>query len=116
MSVELVVMGASWGGMEAVGVVLGDLAPDRVAPVALAQHRGIDGPDGVLVRTLQAHTRLRVIEADDKMPIQPEVVYVAPPDYHLLVDDGCFSLSIEEPVRFSRPSIDALFESAAQIY
>ena len=55
-------------------------------------------------------------EVDDKLPIEPSRVYLAPPDYHLLVERGHFSLSIEAPVRFSRPSIDVLFESAADAY
>jgi two-component system chemotaxis response regulator CheB len=59
---------------------------------------------------------VRVSEVDDKDPIAPGSVYLAPPDYHLLVEPGHFALSIDEPVRLSRPSIDVLFESAADAY
>jgi two-component system chemotaxis response regulator CheB len=60
---------------------------------------------------------LPVKEAEDKEPIQPGTVYFAPPDYHLLIDRGpAFALSSDEPVHFSRPSIDVLFDSAADIY
>jgi two-component system chemotaxis response regulator CheB len=116
MSADLVVVGASWGGMDAVGSVLADLEPDGMPPLVVAQHRHADGPEGVLVRALQDRSRLRVVEADDKMPLQPETVFVAPADYHLLVEEGRLALSLEPPVRFSRPSIDALFESAAEVY
>lgn len=116
MSVDLVVVGASWGGLEAVGTVLGDIDPRKAPPIAVAQHRGVDGPEGILVRTLQRRTELRVVEAEDKASIEAGCVFVAPPDYHLLVEPGRFALSLEAPVRFSRPSIDALFESAAEVY
>ena len=65
---------------------------------------------------MQSKTRLPVREAEDKDLIEPGHVYVAPADYHLLVDDGHFGLTLEGPVRFSRPSIDVLFESAAESY
>lgn len=112
---RLVVVGASWGGLDAVGTVLADLDPDSSPPVAVAQHRADLGEDA-LARALQGRTRMRVVEAHDKAAIEPGAVYLAPPDYHLLVEDGHFALSLEPPVRYSRPSIDALFESAADVY
>ncbi len=111
----LVVVGASWGGFEAVGVLLDQLDPSSCPPVAVAQHRTGIGNDA-LVGALQGRTRLRVVEADDKTRIEPGAVFLAPADYHLLVEYGHFALSVEPPVRHSRPSIDALFESAADVY
>src|SRR5205085_12562291 len=65
---------------------------------------------------LQRHTALAVREADDKLPFEPRYVYLAPPDYHLLVEPGHLALSTEGAVQFARPSIDVLFESVADAY
>jgi two-component system chemotaxis response regulator CheB len=111
----LVVIGASWGGLEAVGRLLEGLPPEPGFAIAVVQHRRADSLEG-LVRALQARTALPVSEAEDKEPIEPGHVYLAPPDYHLLVEPGSFALSTEGRVRFSRPSIDVLFESAADAY
>jgi two-component system, chemotaxis family, protein-glutamate methylesterase/glutaminase len=70
----------------------------------------------VLEELLQLHSEYPVREAGDKDAIQPGHVYIAPPDYHLLVDRGRFALSLEERVQYARPSIDVLFESAADAY
>ena len=73
--------------------------------------------ESLLAGLLGERSQLPVREAEDKEPIEPGTVYLAPPDYHLLVEkDGHLSLSSEEPVHFSRPSIDVLFESAADAY
>ena len=81
-------------------------------PVAVVQHRGKDA-ESLLAMLLQDHTRMRVMEVEDKQPIERGHVYIAPPDYHLLLEGSHFSLSVDAPVRFSRPSIDVMFESAA---
>jgi two-component system, chemotaxis family, protein-glutamate methylesterase/glutaminase len=112
----LVVVGTSWGGLEAVGRVLADLDGRCCFALVVVQHRGADSPHSAMVRYLQARSALPVTEVDDKDPIQPGHVYVAPPDYHLLIEPGHFALSLEAPVRYSRPSIDVLFESAAESY
>ena len=112
---RLVVVGASWGGMDAVARLLGDLAADHPAAFAVAQHRMRDHDD-VLVRYLAARSRLPVTEVDDKDEVAPGHVHLAPADYHLLVEPGHFALSTEAAVRHSRPSIDLLFESAAEAY
>ncbi|HWL88492.1 MAG TPA: chemotaxis protein CheB, partial [Polyangiaceae bacterium] len=65
---------------------------------------------------LQRHSPMRVAEAEDKEPITRGRVYIAPADYHLLVDGRALALSTDLPVRFSRPSIDVLFESAADAF
>jgi two-component system, chemotaxis family, protein-glutamate methylesterase/glutaminase len=116
MKRRLAVVGASWGGFEAVASLLAALDADLDLAVVVAQHRGPDVSEGVLTRWLQARCPLAVQEVDDKDEIVPGRVYLAPPDYHLLVDDGFFSLSVDDAVRFSRPSIDVLFESAAETY
>src|SRR5687767_14677555 len=111
MKYELIVIGVSAGGLNAGGSILGGLDPDFGVPVAVVQHRARESEALALV--LQETTRLRVCEIEDKMPYEPGKVYIAPPDYHVLVDDGHFALSVDAPVTYSRPSIDVLFESAA---
>jgi two-component system chemotaxis response regulator CheB len=112
----LVVVGASWGGLRAVADLLAGIDPTRALPIVIAQHRAADSPADAYVRSLAARTELVVREADDKDPIESGHVYVAPADYHLLVDEGHLALSLDGPVRFSRPSIDLLFETAAESY
>ena len=114
---DLIAIGASWGGLHAVGALL-DGVPGRLGPAAIvvAQHRGTDGKRGGLESLLQLHTRWPVSEVSDKEEIRPGHVYLAPPDYHLLVERGSFSLSTEERVHYARPSIDVLFETAADAY
>src|SRR4051812_44468685 len=113
---ELVVIGASWGGLDALERVLGGLPPDFPIPIAVAQHRSPDGNSEGLARLLSAHSPLPVIDAEDKMRIEGAHVYLAPPDYHLYVEPDGFSLSVDDAVLYSRPSIDVLFESAADLY
>jgi two-component system chemotaxis response regulator CheB len=112
---ELVVIGTSWGGLHALRRVLGGLPANFDLPVVVVQHRHRDS-DHLLVSLLQDHTALTVHEIEDKTPLAPGGVYVAPAEYHVLVEVGQLQLSTEEPVRFSRPSIDVMFESAADAY
>jgi two-component system chemotaxis response regulator CheB len=112
---ELIVIGASWGGLEAVSRVLADLDGVDV-PVVIAQHRRADVTPEGFAYLFQRHTSRPVHEVEDKDPIERGQVYLAPPDYHLLVERGAFALSTEEHVHYSRPSIDVLFESAADAY
>jgi two-component system chemotaxis response regulator CheB len=113
---DLVVVGASWGGLHALGKLLSDLPPDFEPAIVIAQHRHPDSQQGTLQQLLQREIARPVVEAEDKLSIEPRHVYVAPSDYHLLVDRGCFALSVDERVSFARPSIDVLFESAADAY
>jgi len=115
-AIELVAVGASWGGLHAIERLLGALPPDFGPTVVIAQHRQNDGRDGVLERLLDARCALKVCEAEDKQPLAPSSVVVAPADYHLLVERGTASLSVDEPLHFSRPSIDILLGSAADAY
>ena len=115
MAFELVVIGASWGGLKALEILLADLPKDFPLAVAIAQHRHKDAGN-LLGELLQRYSLLPVLEVEDKHPITPGHIYLAPADYHLLVEQGNFALSTEAPVLYSRPSIDLLFESAADAY
>ena len=112
---DLVVVGTSWGGLHALRTLVGGLPESFQMAVTLVQHRHRDS-DHLLRILLQENSSLRVCEVEDKMPLEHGHIYVAPPDYHTLVEPGHFSLSTEAPVRFSRPSIDVTFSSAADSY
>ena len=138
---EVIVVGVSLGGLDALRTLLGALPADFPAPVAIVQHRHARSGTA-LEEILRASTALPVGEPDDKEPLQDGRVYLAPPDYHLLLaraphrppakqgdaadgrpEDaarspagGWCELSVDPPVRSARPSIDVLFESAADAY
>ena len=109
------VVGASWGGLAALGELLQSLPADFRLPLAVIQHRSKQA-DELLAKLLQDMTSLRVVDVEDKEPIEPGSVYVAPANYHMLVDNGHFTLTTDPLVRFSRPSIDVTFVSAADAY
>jgi two-component system, chemotaxis family, protein-glutamate methylesterase/glutaminase len=113
---ELICIGASWGGLDAVGRLLADIPGEIEVPIVVAQHRHVTSSSGALAELLQLRARRPVQDAEDKMPIEPRNVYLAPPDYHLLVQHGSFALSTDARVQFARPAIDVLFESAAYEY
>ncbi len=116
MRTDLIAIGTSLGGLNALLAVVGQLPRDLPVPLVVVQHRG-PSQDAGLVRLLQQRTALRVIEAEDKTMLEPGVMFVAPADYHLLVEDRqSLALSTEAPVRAARPSIDVLFESAADVF
>jgi two-component system, chemotaxis family, protein-glutamate methylesterase/glutaminase len=108
---ELVVIGTSAGGLEAVCSLLRRLPAGLAMSILIVQHRSPDSE--ALSEVLQGCSALPVQDVMDKEPILPGMVYLAPPDYHVLVDENHFSLSVDEPVAYSRPSIDVAFESAA---
>ena len=112
---EIIVVGTSWGGLAALRAIVGALPPEFDIPMVVVQHRHRDS-DALLARFLQDHTRLRVCEVEDKQTVEPGRVFIAPANYHLLVERGYFSLSTEAPVRYSRPSIDVAMTSAAVAY
>ena len=112
---RLVTIGASVGGLQALSIILGDLPADFPGSVAIVQHRRA-GEGSLLCELLGRKSVLPVIEPCHGTPIRPGHVYLAPPDYHLLVEPGVFALSVDPPVCCSRPSIDVLFESAAAAY
>jgi two-component system chemotaxis response regulator CheB len=113
---DVIVVGTSWGGLHALGIVLDALPATFPTAVVIALHRSPRSSEEALVGALQRHAHLTVSEAGDKEAVDPGHVYVAPPDYHLLLEDGRFALSTDELVQYSRPSIDVLFESAADDY
>lgn len=111
-----VVIGSSAGGLDALNVVLATLPASFAWPVIIAQHAGPQAPSS-LAELLGARIALRVKEAEEKEAIQFGWVYLAPPNYHLLVErDFTFSLAASDRVNFARPSVDVLFESAAEAY
>ncbi len=111
-----VVVGVSAGGLDALSAVIPELPDSFPLPVIIVQHRRPDHDD-FLLKHLNALSPLRVKEADDKEPILRGTVYLAPPDYHLLIEaNETFSLSVDERVNHCRPSIDVLFASAADVY
>jgi two-component system chemotaxis response regulator CheB len=112
---EIVVIGTSWGGLHALRTLVSALPADYRVPTVIVQHRHRQS-DGLLRTLLQEHTTMVVCEVEDKQPILPDYLFLAPADYHLLVEDGHFSLSVDEPVRYSRPSIDVTFVSAADSF
>ena len=112
---DLVVVGTSWGGLAALRTLVAGLPESFMMAVTLIQHRHKDS-DHLLRVLLQERSALEVSEVEDKMPLEHGHIYVAPPDYHTLVEPGHFSLSTEAPVRYSRPSIDVTFNSAADSY
>ncbi len=115
--IEIAVIGASWGGLRALTTVLSSLArEDLRSAVVIAQHRSADSAEGVLPQLLGYSSTMPVREAGDKETIEPSTIYVAPSDYHLLVEDRHFALATDARVQFARPSIDVLFETAADAY
>lgn len=111
---EIVVLGVSAGGLEAVSSILRRLPADLRVALVVVQHRSKESTG--LCEVLQDCTELPIMEAVDKQPLSPGHVYLAPPDYHLLIEPGHISLSCDEPEFYSRPSIDLALESAADSY
>jgi two-component system chemotaxis response regulator CheB len=113
---KAVVIGVSSGGLEALKVLVPGLRPDFGAPVLIVQHLSAQA-DSYLSTRLDEVSGITVKEAEDKEPLQTGVVYVAPPDYHLLVEaNASLTLSVDPKVNFSRPSVDVLFESASDAF
>ena len=116
---EMIVIGCSMGGMHALQVILQSLERDFPLPIAVAQHR-YKTSNETLPSYFRRHSDLDVVDATDKQWVKPGTVYLAPADYHLMVErsgeHGELSLSVDAAVAYSRPSIDVLFESAADAY
>lgn len=115
MSIRLVAIGASLGGLEALGTLLASLPADFAPSVAIVQHRE-RGAGGDLLALLQARATLPLVEVEDKMAIMPRRIHLAPSDYHLLVEAGVFTLSIDPPINYVRPSLDLLLMTAAETF
>lgn len=111
-----IVIGASAGALEALSIILPALPASYPLPIMIVVHIPPD-KRSVLAELFRIKCRMNVVEVEDKEPIHAGTIYFAPPDYHLLIEkDQTMSLSSEEAVLFSRPSIDVLFESAADAY
>ena len=115
MNFEIVVIGTSLGGFHALKTILGDLPKDFPLPIVVVQHRSLEESE-LFATLLAAHVQLPVIEADDKQQIKPGQIFVSPSNYHILIDRSHIALSTETPVLHARPSIDVLFESAAESF
>lgn len=115
-SYEAIVIGVSSGGMPALKTLLPALPADFPVPLIVVQHTGAYSGN-YWIHILDGLCKLSVKEADEKEYIVPGTVYAAPPGYHLLIEtDRSFSLSISEKINYARPSVDVLFESAADVY
>ena len=112
---EIVVVGTSTGGLKALQVLLSGLPVGFPLPIVIVQHRGKDSASG-LCEFLSQSSNMAVTEPEDKEPLRRGHAYLAPRDYHLLIENGSFALSTDPAVGFARPSIDVLFESAGDEY
>jgi two-component system chemotaxis response regulator CheB len=114
--VDVVLVGASAGGFEALLQICAALPADFPLPMLVVLHLPPDNPSPV-AQLLGQRCARPVVEALDKQPVEAGTVYIAPPAYHLLVEPArTLALSVDEPVLHSRPAIDPLFESAAVAY
>lgn len=114
--IDAVVIGASAGGVEALSEILPALPASLRPALLIVLHLPRERPS-LLVEIFANRCALPIREANDKEPVEPGTVYFAPPDYHMLVEKSRqIALSTDEPVHYSRPSIDVLFESAADVY
>ena len=112
---RIVVIGASLDGLHALRTLFAHMRADFPHPIVVVQHRHKE-PSNLLLTALAETSRLPIVEITDKMALQPGVIYLAPADYHVLVEDQHLALSLESPVIYARPSIDVLFESTAFAY
>jgi two-component system, chemotaxis family, protein-glutamate methylesterase/glutaminase len=112
---EIVVVGTSTGGLKALQTLLSGVPAVFPLPIVIAQHRG-QGSESGLCEFLSQWSSVPVVEPEDKEPLRRGHAYLAPRDYHLLIENQSFALSTDPPVGFARPSIDLLFESAADEY
>jgi two-component system chemotaxis response regulator CheB len=115
-SMEAIVIGGSAGGLEALLAIIPALPEQLSCPIIIVLHLPPTQPNRV-PEILSRICARAVCEAEDKMPLCKHTIYVAAPNYHLLIErDRSLSLSMDEPVHHSRPAIDVLFESAADAY
>lgn len=113
---EALIIGGSAGSLEVLLKVLPGLNSSLEFPIIIVLHRK-SGKDSILTDLLAHKTTLKVKEVTEKEKAESNTIYIAPPDYHLLIEnDRTFSLDASEKVNFSRPSIDVTFESAAAVY
>jgi len=115
-STPVIAIGGSAGSLDVLFGILSGLRQDLQLVILIILHRKSDG-DSMLSELLNGKTNLRVKDAEEKEAILPGHIYLAPPDYHLLIEnDETFSFDYSEKVNYSRPSIDISFESAADVF
>ena len=112
---QLVVIGCSWGGFQGLRRLFSDLPADFPIPIVVVQHRLAQANDG-LDASMQSASAIPIMDVTDKEPLVGGVIYLAPSDYHTIIDGKSLALSTEDAVNFARPSIDVLFETAANSY
>jgi two-component system chemotaxis response regulator CheB len=112
---QLVVIGCSWGGFQGLRRLFSDLPADFPIPIVVVQHRLAQANDG-LDASMQSASAIPIMDVTDKEPLVGGAIYLAPSDYHTIVDGKSLALSTEDAVNFARPSIDVLFETAANSY
>ncbi len=112
---DIVAMGASAGGLKALTEILSALPADFPVPILIVQHLD-PRHKSLMAEILQRHCSMKVKEAANDEPIEKSIVYVAPPNKHMLVSDGRIALTSSAFVHFTRPSIDLTFESVAADY
>lgn len=116
MHYEAIVIGVSSGGLKALKLIFSSLPSDFAIPIIVVQHVG-PRSENSWIKLLTDNCNIPVKEADEKEKVRNGIIYIAPSNYHLLIEkDKTFSLTIDERVNFARPSIDVLFESAAEAY
>jgi two-component system chemotaxis response regulator CheB len=114
---KTIVIGGSAGSLSPLLRIIPLLRNDMNVSVLIVMHRMPSSEDNVLQEVLESRTSLEVKEVDDKDDLLPGRIYIAPPDYHVLVEkDGSMTLDDSEKVNFSRPSIDVTFETAAEVF
>lgn len=113
---QLVVIGASTGGVEMLSWLLAQLPANIDYPVLVVQHIPKDMPDSY-IDSISRNASLEIKEAQHLEHIKPGTVYFAPADYHLMVETRKqVALSVDDKVNYARPSIDVLFHSAAEVF
>lgn len=116
MTYKAAVIGVSAGGLEALQIFFKALKRHLPVPLFIVQHRKKNS-DSFLEEFISEMSTMKVCEVYDKMPIEKSSIYIAPPDYHMLIEnEHVISLNSDEPQCYARPSVDALFESAADVY
>jgi len=116
-SIELIVIGASYGGIEALTVIFRNMSKIFKIPVIVVYHRGKESNSGYLEKYFSEYTTCKIREIEDNESIHQGTIYIAPADYHVLLEDfSSISLVLDDPVNYSRPSIDLLFISAGKIF
>lgn len=116
MKRKALIIGGSAGSLEVLLKILPEVNPNLGFPIVIVVHRK-QGVDSLLRDLLANRTKLNVKEADEKETIKPNTIYIAPSDYHLLIEKNfTFSLDYSEKINYSRPSIDATFQSGADAY